>query len=87
MSKWYENTIDPLIGVPPPNDDNTHQSEPKKKDLDTVQLIRLLDVFLIAPILIYVGTRKGIATWQRVALIIIGILTLLYNGVNYIKNK
>lgn len=51
------------------------------------QNIRLADVFLIGPFLIYVGTRKEISQPIRLGLIGIGIATILYNGSNYLKNK
>lgn len=53
----------------------------------STQNIRLVDVFLIAPLLIYAGTKKDLATWLRIALIGIGIATLLYNGINYLKYR
>lgn len=53
----------------------------------STQSIRLIDVFIIAPFLIYAGTRKGVVIWLSLALIIIGFATLMYNGINYLKNK
>lgn len=52
-----------------------------------VQSVRLLDVFVIAPVLIYAGTKKELSNPLRYTLIAIGAATLIYNGLNYIKNK
>ena len=52
-----------------------------------VQDIRLIDVFMISPFLIYVGMQKSLANPIRIGLVGIGVATLLYNGYNYLKNK
>lgn len=51
-----------------------------------VQLVRLADVFLIGPFIIYAGTRKELPQNIRFGLIAVGIGTIVYNGYNYIKN-
>ena len=51
-----------------------------------VQLVRLADVFLIGPFLIYAGTRKELPKNIQIGLIGVGIGTILYNGYNYLKN-
>jgi hypothetical protein len=51
------------------------------------QNIRLIDVFVIAPILIYAGMQKSQPEWLRYSLIGIGIATLYYNGKNYLVNR
>lgn len=53
------------------------------------QNIRLVDVFVIAPILIYSGVkyRKVLPTWVSVSLVTIGVCTAVYNGKNYLINK
>ena len=58
------------------------------EELSKSQNIRLIDVFIIAPFLIYVGNKaKGISSFERNMLYIIGVATLIYNSKNYIKNK
>jgi len=52
-----------------------------------VQKIRLLDVFVIAPILIYGSTQETLSKPMRYALLTIGVATLFYNGHNYLKAK
>jgi hypothetical protein len=52
-----------------------------------VQLVRLADVFLIGPFIIYAGTRKELPQNIRFGLIAVGIGTIVYNGYNYIKNS
>lgn len=51
-----------------------------------VQAIRLLDVFVIAPVLIYASSRKELPELLQVSLFGIGVATALYNGENYLKN-
>ena len=53
----------------------------------SVQDVRLLDVFFIGPFLIYVGMNKQLSLPTRVALVTLGVSTILYNGNNYLKNK
>jgi hypothetical protein len=52
-----------------------------------VQTIRLIDVFVIAPILIYASTQDRISKPTRYAILAIGVATLIYNGHNYLKVK
>lgn len=52
-----------------------------------VQDIRLIDVFVIAPFLLYVGTKKELSLPIRLTLLTFGAATLIYNGKNYLKNK
>jgi hypothetical protein len=52
-----------------------------------VQKIRLLDVFVIAPILIYGSTQETLSKPMRYAILTIGVATLFYNGHNYLKAK
>lgn len=52
-----------------------------------VQIIRLIDVFVIAPILVYASTQENINKPIRYALLGIGIATFVYNGHNYLKVK
>jgi hypothetical protein len=51
-----------------------------------VQHVRLLDVFVIAPFLMYAGSRKELPNNIRLGLWAVGIGTLVYNGYNYLKN-
>lgn len=51
------------------------------------QIVRLIDVFLIGPVLIYASTFKSLPNVLRYLLLILGIATILYNGNNYLKNR
>jgi hypothetical protein len=53
----------------------------------TINQVRLIDVFVIAPFLIYAGTRKELNKNVRTTLIVLGVATLLFNANNYLKNK
>jgi hypothetical protein len=52
----------------------------------TVQQVRLLDVFLVAPFCFYVATFKTLPIPVRAGLVVLGAATLIYNGNNYLKN-
>jgi hypothetical protein len=52
-----------------------------------VQDIRLMDVFIIGPFLLYVSSKKELSPIVRLTLFTFGSLTILYNGNNYLKNK
>jgi hypothetical protein len=58
-----------------------------KEEYQKSQTIRLIDVFVIAPICIYAGTQKSLPIWLRYSLIGIGAATAYYNGKNYLVNK
>lgn len=58
-----------------------------KEKYDKTQMIRLVDVLFIGPFLIYVAyTTPGIGETEKFLLFVIGLLTMLYNGDNYLKN-
>lgn len=48
------------------------------------QNVRLVDVFVVAPILIYSSTLKHSPNWIRASLLLIGIATLGYNGYHFL---
>lgn len=52
-----------------------------------LQTVRLLDVFMIGPVLIFLGLYLKIPMWARLILIGIGIGTVIFNGNNYLKYK
>lgn len=52
-----------------------------------VQDIRLIDVFIIAPFLLYVSSKKELSPMVRLTLFTFGSLTMLYNANNYLINK
>jgi len=58
------------------------------KEYQKSQFIRLYDILLLAPFLLYVGYKaKGIKDWEKWGIYFIGITTILYNGRNFIKNQ
>jgi hypothetical protein len=52
----------------------------------SVQDVRLIDVFVVAPFCFYVATYKTLPMWVRGGLILLGATTLIFNGNNYLKN-
>lgn len=65
--------------------------EPKTSTIEEYeksQIIRLVDVFFIAPVLMYTAYKaKDLPKSLRMIVLIIGLGTLLYNGKNYLKNR
>lgn len=51
------------------------------------QNIRILDVFLIGPVMIYGAYKSNMHPALRITLAIFGICTIYYNGKNYLINK
>jgi len=52
------------------------------------QTVRLIDVFALGPLMVYVGARAaGVPMWARVSLAVSGVLTVTYNGKNYLAKK
>lgn len=52
----------------------------------TVQQVRLIDVFVVAPFCFYVASFKSLPNAVRAGLVVLGASTLLFNGNNYLKN-
>ena len=58
------------------------------KELPGTQLIRLIDVFALGPALVYVGqTKKELGQGIRAFLVFSGIGTILFNALNYLRNR
>lgn len=53
----------------------------------TVQQVRLLDVFVVAPFCFYVAAQKSLSNPIRIGMVVLGASTLFYNLNNYLKNK
>jgi hypothetical protein len=53
------------------------------------QSVRLVDVFVIAPICVYAGIRYMdiMPKWLGISLVTIGVATAVYNGRNFMINK
>lgn len=51
---------------------------------NTLQLIRLADIFIIAPIMFNASTQVKSKNLSR-ALVVLGISTVAFNGFNFIK--
>jgi hypothetical protein len=49
------------------------------------QFVRLIDVFALGPLMIYVAVKYRVREPQRTALLISGFATILYNGINYVN--
>lgn len=53
--------------------------------LSDKQAVRLADVFLIGPFLIWVGFQFQLPKTIKIILIALGVLIILYNGYNFIQ--
>ncbi len=54
---------------------------------DKSQLIRLVDVFLLGPFMVWFGVKAvGVPEWAGILMIVFGVLTIVYNGRNYLIN-
>jgi hypothetical protein len=53
----------------------------------SVQDVRLMDVFIVAPFCFYVASYKTLPNSVRAGLFILGAATFIYNGNNYLKNR
>ena len=53
-------------------------------EIQKTQEIRLLDVFVFGPFMIYMATKiKNSSDLEQLALVGLGIGTIVYNGINY----
>lgn len=52
----------------------------------SVQTVRLIDVFVIAPFCFYVASYKTLPKLVRAGLVVLGATTAFYNGRNYLLN-
>ena len=58
------------------------------EEISKSQMIRLIDILIIAPFIFYIGYKaKGLKEWERVGMYILAGATFYYNGNNYIKNR
>ena len=51
------------------------------------QNVRLVDIFFIGPVLIYMASQKKLSKPERGLMGILGGATIFYNLRNYLKNK
>ncbi len=58
-----------------------------KKNIVNKQNVRLLDVFVVAPFLIYTSTLKHSPSWVRASLLFLGMATIGYNGYHFLEEK
>ena len=64
------------------------ERENKIKEYQKSQAVRLYDIILLAPFLLYIAFKKGkLNKWDKIGVGFIGITTILYNGRNYWNNK
>jgi len=52
-----------------------------------VQNVRLADILLIGPFLIYAGRKKQLTKTEKTVLVLFGIGTIIYNGDRFLRNQ
>jgi hypothetical protein len=60
------------LAVPPPT--------------EKTQGVRLADVLLVGPFMIWFGAQARAPEWAKQSMIGLGVLTILYNGSNYLRD-
>lgn len=61
-----------------------------RRDRDTserAQIIRVLDVMLLGPAMVYAGMGKDLPEGLKALMLLTGLGTILYNGYNLIENS
>ena len=59
-----------------------------KEKVSKSQPVRLMDVFLLGPFMIWFGViATGVSSIVKVIMIIVGVATIIYNGWNYLVNE
>ena len=59
----------------------------KVTDVSKGQNIRMLDVLVIGPFMIYASQTAKLNTFERNILFVLGVATIIYNGKNYYETK
>jgi len=54
---------------------------------EKTQAVRLADVLLVGPFMIWFGGQARAPDWAKQSMIGLGILTILYNGSNYLRGR
>lgn len=49
------------------------------------QLLRIMDVFLLGPAMIYVGSTGKVPEWLKAVAIVAGAGTIVFNWTNYVR--
>ena len=55
--------------------------------MEKSQTVRLVDVFVIAPYLIFISQKKALSNIDKQFLLVTGIATLFYNLSNYLERR
>jgi len=59
-----------------------------KEKVSKSQLVRLIDIFLLGPFMIWFGVIAiGISVTFKMIMVLFGIATVIYNGWNYLVNE
>ena len=57
-------------------------------EISKTQTIRLVDVFVLGPVMVWLSTQKGpLPTWARTFLLVPGVATVGYNARNYLRQE
>ena len=56
-------------------------------DVDKAQIIRIVDVMVLGPAMLYAGLGKTLPEGLKTLMVLTGIGTIIYNGYNYFENE
>lgn len=57
------------------------------KDAEQKQLVRVFDVFIFSPLLLYIASRGTLTKWMRYTLVFLAVGTIIYNGYYFLKYR
>lgn len=57
------------------------------EEVQKSQIVRLADVFFIAPFMFYIASKKTLTSLDRNIMFGLAFATLFYNAKNYIENR
>lgn len=57
-----------------------------KNELYLTQVVRVVDVVFLGPLMIKAANNTELSNFQSKALKISGVLTIIFNGVNFLRN-
>lgn len=62
-------------------------TELRKNIVEGYQAVRLVDVFVLAPVMVYASMNKSLPKGVRAILFVSGVATAVFNGRNYLRIK
>lgn len=83
----YDKNTSPNKLTSPQQEINNNPNNYNKDVILPVQKVRLIDVFIIAPFLIWLSFNKNLGKGVQYILLFLGVMTLAYNATRYLLYK